>query len=130
MKKQILTIIITACISIALFGGSRAPVPLPETIQPVRIEAQAVAKKTALIAAIRQDATDFCALRARVRQHRATYDALGITWVNGDFIGTDSGITATQFTSNVTNMKLIFDAYDSGATLSAGFPATIEVITY
>lgn len=119
MRTHVLTALITAAIVLTVTVGMK---------RPGRVEAQASDAKANLISAMRQDATDFTGVRAKYRQHKARYDALGFTWADGDFTGENAGLTAAQFTTGVGNLENVFNAYDSGGTLSAGFPTTIELI--
>lgn len=120
MRKIVMTALITFAITAMLFARVSAPIATES------VSAQATTAKADLITNIRTDATNLLTARASYRKHRARYDALGFSWVDGDFTGANAGITASQFTSAVTNLGLIFDAYDSGGTLSSGFPTTIE----
>lgn len=96
--------------------------------EPRPVAAQATTTKSNLISLIRQDATDFLTVRAKIRQHRASFDALGFTFVDGDFIGDNAGITAAQFTTAVTNLTAIADGFDLGGTLAVGIPTNINRI--
>jgi len=123
MRKVVLTAIVTFVITLGLFGPSGRTVIPP-------VEAQAATAKSDLISVIRKDSDDLLKVRASYRQHRARYDALSFSWVDGDFSGSNAGITASQFTSAVTNLGQIFDAVDSGGTLTSGLPTNLNRISY
>lgn len=96
----------------------------------VKIHAQSVSAKSDLISAFRQDATALLKVRADIRKHRAAYDALGFTFVDGDFTGANQGITQIQFTSAVTNLTDVCDKFDLGGTLAAGIPTGVNRIAF
>ena len=123
MKRTILTVVITAAMTLLLFGGNQ-----PSPVQPGSVEAQATTTKTDLISNYRANAVAFLAWKDSNKALRAQYDALAYSWVDGDFTSANAGITASQFTTAVTNLSLVQAAFDSGGTLSSGFPTTIYKI--
>lgn len=84
--------------------------------------------KSDLISAYRANVQAFIAWKDSTKALRAQYDALAFTWADGDFDGANAGITAAQFTTAVTNLSAVQNAFDAGATLAAGFPTTIYAI--
>lgn len=122
MKRTILTVVITAAMTLMLFGGNRSPVQFGP------VQAQATTTRTDLISNYRANAVKFLAWKDEVKALRSQYDALAYSWVDGDFTGSNAGITAAQFTTAVTNLSLVQAAFDAGGTLSSGFPTTVYKI--
>jgi hypothetical protein len=89
---------------------------------------QAATSKSDLINLFRQDATSLLSVRAKIRAHKASYDALAFTWADGDFTGTNAGITAVQFTSAVANLTDVCDKFDLGGSLPVGLPTGVNRI--
>lgn len=91
-------------------------------------EAQALTTKSDLITLFRSDATSLLSVRGKIRAHKASYDALAFSWADEDFVGANAGITATQFTTAVSNLADICDKFDAGGSLAVGLPTTVNRI--
>lgn len=125
MKNSILSFILGFAVALLLFSGVFKDSPAP---QPLSVEAQSTSAKANLISLIRADATAFLAARASFKAHKASYDGFGFSWVDGDFTGANAGITATVFTTGVSNLDTLFSDFDAGGTLPAGLPTGVNRI--
>lgn len=117
MRKLIVSNICTAMLVTLLVAGWSSPVR--------QVSAQATTTKPDLITRYRANAQKLLEWKDENKALRAQYDALAFSWADGDFTGSNGGITATQFTTAVTNLSLVQAAFDSGGTISSGFPTTV-----
>jgi hypothetical protein len=119
MRRTVIACVLTALVTAMLVtGAGHQPMSAP-------VAAQATTTKTDLISNYRANANAFLTWKDANKALRAQYDALAYSWADGDFTNANAGITAAQFTTAVTNLSLVQAAFDNGATLASGFPATI-----
>jgi Zn-dependent M28 family amino/carboxypeptidase len=120
MKRQILTIIITVAISIALFGGSRAPEP----IRPAAAEAQSANPRGDLVTKVRQDVAAIRAGFDSFTLHRNEYVEANVNFVIGDLSGSNITSPATFVADDVdqvfVDLNDIITKVKAGGTISAG----------
>ena len=111
MKRQILTIIITFAIAVALLGGSRAPAP----IQPTTVEAQTAGGKSDLISRTVQWARDCKKLDDDGQSITNTWNTISSTITSPtDFTGSSAGLTKTQMTAVITTVGNMHTTYIAG----------------
>lgn len=121
-RSQILTLLVGMALGMVLAITPNQPL---EPISPARVaSAQATTTKPDLITNYRTNVSKFLAWKDDTKALRAQYDALAFSWADGDFTGANSGITASQFTTYVTNASAVVTAWESGGTLASGFPTT------
>ena len=114
--KTILTVVITAVMTLMLFGGNRAPV------QAVQVKAQSADPRGDLVTLVRQDVGNFNAAMDSFIAHRAEWAARNVTFVAGDLKGSNSGagFVAADVTQAMTDFNTIITAVRSGGTISVG----------
>ena len=126
MKKQLLTILITAAISIALFSNSHVPL-LPA---PVPVAAQVSNPKDANITAIRAAVAKFNSAMDDALAARAEYVGRSFNFVTGDCVGSNSSTTFScdDVDQAFTDFNTVISAVRAGGTLSAGvWPNVLKI---
>lgn len=118
MKKTIVSFIAGAVITLALFGGSRAPI-----VSPI-VEAQSANPRGDLVTGFRQDVAAINAAFDSFINHRARYVEGNINFVTGDLSGSNitspSTFVADDIDVAVSDLNNIIVDVKAGGTIAAG----------
>jgi len=115
--KTILTVAITAVVTLMLFGGGRAPVQANPGVK-----AQSANPRGDLVTLLRQDVGNFNAAMDSFVAHRAEVQGRNITFVTGDMTGSNSNgsMVAADVNQVIVDFQTIVTAVRSGGTIAVG----------
>jgi len=123
MKRQILAFIIGGAITLALFGGSRAPV------QPIAAEAQSANPRGDLVTRVRQTVNKVNTGFDEFVAERAEYVGASITFTSADLTGSNitspSTFTFGDMNQVMTDFNTIITNARNGGTTSVGVWANV-----